>query len=47
LNPAVAEHLSRFNALIDRTLPLLLRRDVKNLQALLDAAKQNRDRLTR
>ena len=46
-NPALASHLSRFGALIEETLPLLLRNDGKNLQALLDAAKQNRDRLTR
>jgi prephenate dehydrogenase len=44
---AVAGNLSAFRDLIDRTLPLLERKDAKNLQALLDAAKQNRDRLTR
>ena len=44
---ALAVNLSAFRDLIDRTLPLLQRNDAKNLQALLDAAKQNRDRLTR
>ena len=44
---ALAANLSAFRNLIDRTLPLLERSDAKNLQALLDAAKQNRDRLTR
>jgi len=44
---ALAGNLSTFRDLIDRTLPLLERKDAKNLQALLDAAKQNRDRLTR
>jgi prephenate dehydrogenase len=44
---ALAANLSAFRDLIDRTLPLLERSDAKNLQALLDAAKRNRDRLTR
>jgi prephenate dehydrogenase len=43
----LARHLAAFRDLIDRTLPLLLQRDGKNLQALLDAAKLNRDRIAR
>jgi prephenate dehydrogenase len=43
----LARHLAAFRDLIDRTLPLLLRGDGKNLQALLDAAKLNRDRISR
>jgi prephenate dehydrogenase len=42
----LANHLAMFRDLIERTLPLLLHGDGKNLQALLDAAKRNRDRLT-
>jgi prephenate dehydrogenase len=44
---ALAGHLAAFRDLIDRTIPLLVRSDAKNLQALLDAAKQNRDRISR
>ena len=44
---ALAGNLSAFRDLIDATLALLQRGDAKNLQALLDAAKENRDRLTR
>jgi len=44
---AVADHLCGFRNLIERTLPLLASGDGKKLQALLDVAKQNRDRLTR
>jgi prephenate dehydrogenase len=43
----LARHLAAFRDLIDRTIPLLIRSDGKNLQALLDAAKQNRDRISR
>jgi prephenate dehydrogenase len=43
----LARHLAAFRDLIDRTSPLLLRSDAKNLQALLDAAKLNRDRISR
>jgi prephenate dehydrogenase len=44
---ALTRHLTAFRDLIDRTLPLFLRSDAKNLQALLDAAKLNRDRISR
>jgi prephenate dehydrogenase len=44
---ALVDHLSGFRDLIGRTLPLLASGDGKKLQALLDVAKQNRDRLTR
>jgi len=44
---ALADHLCGFRDLIERTLPLLASGDGKKLQALLDVAKQNRDRLTR
>ena len=44
---ALVDHLSGFRDLIERTLPLLASGDGKKLQALLDVAKQNRDRLTR
>jgi prephenate dehydrogenase len=44
---SLSRHLSAFRDLIDRTLPLLVRNDGKNLQALLDAAKLNRDRISR
>jgi len=43
--PALANHLAAFQDLIGRTLPLLRDADGRKLQALLDAAKQNRDRL--
>jgi prephenate dehydrogenase len=44
---ALVDHLGGFRDLIERTLPLLVSGDGKKLQALLDVAKQNRDRLTR
>jgi prephenate dehydrogenase len=44
---ALVDHLGGFRDLIERTLPLLASGDGKKLQALLDVAKQNRDRLTR
>jgi prephenate dehydrogenase len=44
---ALADQLCAFRDLIERTLPLVASSDGKKLQALLDVAKQNRDRLTR
>ena len=44
---ALVDNLGGFRDLIERTLPLLASGDGKKLQALLDVAKQNRDRLTR
>lgn len=38
-------HLQRFRDQLDEVIQLLQRNDAKNLQALLNAAKRNRDRL--
>jgi prephenate dehydrogenase len=43
---AVQEHLRAFNRELEETLSLLAEKDAKKLQALLDDAKENRDRLS-
>jgi prephenate dehydrogenase len=43
---AVRQHLTAFKDLLEEALTLLTEKDAKNLQALLDDAKQNRDRLS-
>jgi prephenate dehydrogenase len=43
---AVKQHLLGFKELLEEALTLLIEKDAKKLQALLDDAKQNRDRLS-
>jgi prephenate dehydrogenase len=43
---AVKQHLLVFKALLEEAVTLLTEKDAKKLQALLDEAKQNRDRLS-
>jgi prephenate dehydrogenase len=43
---AVQEHLRAFKSELDEAITLLAEKDAKKLQALLDDAKENRDRLT-
>jgi prephenate dehydrogenase len=43
---AVKQHLLGFKDLLEEALTLLTEKDAKKLQALLDDAKQNRDRLS-
>jgi prephenate dehydrogenase len=43
---AVKQHLLAFKELLEEALILLTEKDAKKLQALLDDAKQNRDRLS-
>ena len=43
---AVKQHLLAFKVLLEEALILLSEKDAKKLQALLDDAKQNRDRLS-
>jgi prephenate dehydrogenase len=43
---AVQEHLRAFNRELEEALSLLAEKDAKKLQALLDDAKENRDRLS-
>ncbi len=43
---AVRQHLTAFKDLLEEALGLLTEKDAKKLQALLDDAKQNRDRLS-
>jgi prephenate dehydrogenase len=43
---AVLEHLGTFKRELEEAMILLAERDVKKLQALLDEAKENRDRLS-
>lgn len=43
---AVKQHLLEFKDLLDEAVTLLTEKDAKKLQALLDDAKENRDRLS-
>jgi prephenate dehydrogenase len=43
---AVQEQLRAFKTGLEEAIALLAERDAKKLQALLDDAKENRDRLT-
>ncbi|MGB7848808.1 MAG: prephenate dehydrogenase dimerization domain-containing protein, partial [Candidatus Acidiferrum sp.] len=43
---AVQEHLHAFKRELEEAIILLSEKDAKKLQALLDDAKQNRDRLS-
>jgi prephenate dehydrogenase len=43
---AVKQHLLAFKGLLDEAVTLLSEKDAKKMQALLDDAKENRDRLS-
>ena len=43
---AIRQHLAAFKDLLEEALTLFAEKDAKKLQALLDDAKQNRDRLS-